>query len=223
MTTARAVSIPQDTHRNLTSLLAVGVLGVLICAAPTSRADGGDAQRPEEVIEAINRHIAAGALDSGGSASADATRRLELMAQATAPHTDFHHMARLVLEDGWERATPGQQQRFVSAFRAFLLWTFYRHAADNPGARTVVLSTAPNASDRVAVVKGVMRSGGGGRLSLVYRLRRVDNRWKLFDVSIDGLSLITLYRNTFARPLAMRGLDGLIEVLNTRNQSQRDA
>lgn len=223
MTAASTTPAPQAARRTQISWLAAGVLTALICAAPATRADGADVPGPEEVIETISRHIAAGALERDSTSVADPQHQFELMARVTAPHTDYDHMARLVLEDGWTRATPTQQQRFVAAFRAFLLWTFAHHVADHAGARTVVLTPADSGADQIARVKSVVSPAGGRTLSLDYRLHRVDGRWKLFDVSVDGVSLITMYRFTFARQLATRGLDGLIDLLNSRNRAQRDA
>lgn len=213
---------PYRTRQSSPTLFSVVALTLLLGAASTSRADGTSVPGPQEVVENISKRIAAGVIEQGEIPREGPGRQIQLMEEVTAQNTDFAHMARLVLGSGWARATPDQQRQFVAAFRAFLIRTFAHHVADHAGARTVVSAPRTSASGRIALVRSVVRPVSGQKTDMDYRLRIVDGRWKLFDVSISGVSLITIYRSSFATKIATLGLDGLIEQLTTQNQQLQD-
>ena len=148
-------------------------------------------------------------------------RVYDLVDAIVLPHFDFERMSRLVLGVFWRQASADQRQRFVRAFRDLLVRTYSRALDEYTGQKIIYLPfrAAPDAKE--VVVRTEIRQPGSPPIPVDYRLYAVANAWKVFDVSIDGISLVTNYRSTFANDIRTKGLDALIATLATRNQQER--
>jgi len=129
------------------------------------------------------------------------------------PHVDMGQVSSLVLGKHWRKATPEQQQ-----FKRMLVRT-YATALRELGDWEVdflPLRTQPG-EDRV-VVQTLMTREGAPPVAMDYRMHQKDGRWLAFDVSVEGVSLITNYRTSFSRLIRQKGIDGLIKELTARNE-----
>ncbi len=135
------------------------------------------------------------------------------------PHFDFFSMSRWVLGRAWNQASKQQQQEFVNQFRTLLVRTYARallEYSDNP-IRYYPVQSQPDSS-LVVVRTEVADPGGGNPIPLNYRMHNAHGAWKVVDVTVDGVSLVSTYRGSFASEIRKSGLDGLIARLMERNE-----
>lgn len=142
-----------------------------------------------------------------------------LAEEVVLPHFDFERMTRLAVGRPWQNADAGQRDALTKAFRRLLVNT-YSVALDEgvkPAERVEV--KAPQGSGDQATVQTVAYRAGKPPVEVGYRLARSGDAWKVYDVVVEGVSLVQTYRTTFSNEIARSGIDGLIKVLEDRGTS----
>ncbi len=130
------------------------------------------------------------------------------------PHLDFRAMSKLALGKNWRKANDEQQTRFVEAFKTMLIRTYSKSLTEYAGQEIRFLPYRPPAEGKRTVkVQTVISQSNGPDIPIDYSLRIKDDIWKVYDIKIDGISLVTNYRNSFASDINRVGIDGLIEKL----------
>lgn len=160
----------------------------------------------DEVLEAIKQ-------------TRDRAALRKVAEEKVLPYFDFTDMTRLAVGIGWRKATPEQQKALEEGFRSLLVNT-YTNALISAGSasRSIdVKPAAPSGSD--SVVRTQVKENGKQPLAIDYRLHEKDGAWKIFDVTVEGVSLVSNYRTTFAEEVNKSGIDGLIKSLQDRNRS----
>lgn len=143
----------------------------------------------------------------------------KIVEEKIATKFDFERMSRLVLGARWKEASKEQQDRFIAEFRSLLIRT-YSSALAKYRDQTIEykpLRADPNAKD-VTVMTKIIQPGGPA-IALDYSLVKSDDSWKVYDVSIDGLSLVSTYRGQFAEAIKQSGIDGLTQRLSEKNRT----
>ena len=150
--------------------------------------------------------------------SADPGKIYELVDQVILPRFDFVRMSQLVLGKYWRRATPEQKQAFIREFRELIIRTYATALLNYAGQDIVYLPVRVGKDVRKVTVNTQVREVGAPAIPVDYRLRRSDDGWKVYDVSIDNISLVSNYRSSFASQIRRYKLDGLIAKLQKLNQ-----
>jgi phospholipid transport system substrate-binding protein len=148
---------------------------------------------------------------------ADPTRVYALVDELILPHFDFVRMGRWVLGKYWRDANDEQRRRFVSEFRTLLVRTYSTALLKYTDQPLNIVSEQVSESGKVATVESEFELDGG-TLSVDYKMHIRDGTWKVFDVNIDGISLITTYRASFNSEIRKAGLDRFMTNLITRNE-----
>jgi phospholipid transport system substrate-binding protein len=135
------------------------------------------------------------------------------------PHFDFQQIARWVLGKYWRTATAEQRERFTEEFKSLLLRTYATALLEYTNQKVRVLPVPPGGNtDRVTVRTEVQQPGGGPPLSISYGMYARDGIWKVYDVTIDGVSLVSNYRTAFSTQIEREGLDKFIARLAESNR-----
>jgi len=135
------------------------------------------------------------------------------------PHMDFRAMSKLALGKNWRKANKDQQERFVAAFKTMLIRTYSRSLTEYAGEEIEFLPyRPPDEGKRTVKVKTLIKQGSGPQIPINYSLRIKNDIWKVYDIKIDGISLVTNYRNTFASDINRVGIEGLIDKLLSKNK-----
>ena len=159
-------------------------------------------------------------LESERESFRDDPRRLhEVVEEFILPYFDFERMSRRVLgKKQWKKAGPEQRARFVSAFRSLLVRT-YATVLDQYGDQTITwLDPVPRKKDDEVVIPLLIGQAGSQAIRVAYAMHRDGQDWKAFDVSVDGVSLVTNYRSSFRSEIARHGIDGLITRIEMRSK-----
>ena len=144
----------------------------------------------------------------------------DLAERKVLPNFDFQAMTRLAVGKSWREANPDQQKRLENAFRGLLVNTYTTALSQNTAAdATVEVKPArvdPGESD--VTVRTVARQSGQKPVAIDYRMARTAGGWKVYDVIVENLSLVTTYRGSFAAEIGRGGIDGLIKSIEAKNQ-----
>lgn len=152
--------------------------------------------------------------------SGNTQKVLELVDAKVLPHFDFSRMAQLAVGRYWPKATPAQRQALVSEFRTLLVRTYSNSlsAYKNQTIDYKPLKLQSGATD--VTVKTVVSQPGGQPIPIDYSLEKTGNAWKVYDVAVDGVSLVTNYRGSFGAEIKNNGIDGLIKTLSDKNRQE---
>jgi phospholipid transport system substrate-binding protein len=147
------------------------------------------------------------------------TRKTMALVEAKVlPHFDFQRMTALAMGPSWRKATPEQQAQLVDQFRTLLVRT-YSSALIAYRDQTLdfkPLRMQPNESE--AVVKSEVRQPGQQPIPIDYSMEKTGDAWKVYDVAVGGVSLVTTYRDTFNAEVKQAGVEGLLKALSEKNQ-----
>jgi len=137
----------------------------------------------------------------------------QLVEAKILPNFDFNRMTQLALGKNWPRATAKQKQELVTEFRNLLVRTYSSSltAFTNQTVEFKPLTMKPG--DTEVTVRSEIRQPGGQPVPIDYAMYKTAFGWKVFDVSVDGVSLVTNYRASFANTIRQSGIDGLIKAL----------
>jgi len=139
--------------------------------------------------------------------------------QKLLPYFDFNTMTRLAVGPGWRNATPAQQQALVDGFRALLVNTYTSALNEASSLLDKTLEVKPvQTKGNDATVRTVVRGPGRPPVAIDYRMQNA-NGWKVYDVVVEGVSLVTTYRGEFNEEVRKSGVDGLIKTLEAKNRS----
>ena len=142
----------------------------------------------------------------------------ELVDHIVLPRFDFVRMSRLSLGRYWRRATEPQRKAFVEAFRQLLVRTYATALLNYSDQKIIYKPQRQTPGAKNVTVKTVVSEPGGTPVPIDYRLHRKNGEWKVFDVSVDGVSLVSNYRSSFASQIRRYKMDGLIRKLQSKNQ-----
>ena len=144
---------------------------------------------------------------------------IELVDAKVLPHFNFQHMTALAVGKDWKKATNAQKQLLAIEFKTLLVRTYANALVGYKNQKIVFKPFRMNPADDQALVRTEIMQPGSKAIELDYSLEKLENGWKVFDVSVSGISLVTNYREQFANEVRNSGIDGLIETLSAKNKS----
>lgn len=135
------------------------------------------------------------------------------------PNFDFEKVSRLVLGKNWTNATPEQKTAFQAEFKTLLLRTYATALSKYKNQSIEYKPFRMEAGAESATVKTAIQQPGGDPISVDYGLSKKADDWKVFDIVIEGVSLVTNYRSQFAQEIRQNGLDSLTKKLADKNKA----
>ncbi len=145
-------------------------------------------------------------------------RIYELVNEIVIPHFDFEYMSQLVLGKYWRRASADQRHEFTEQFRTLLVRTYAKSLNEYSDQVINFLPFREVSGGGDVTVRTEVDQPGGFPIPIDYRLHQKGGAWKVFDVIIDGVSLVTNYRSSFSKEIRRGGIDTLIAKLAERNK-----
>ena len=189
----------------------------MACVIAWSMATAADAGHPaQHLVEQVTSRILEGLTSQRESLQDDPQHLYEFVDRHIVPHFDFERMSRRVLGKRWKTASPEQQTRFVSVFRSLLVRTYSAVLNEYRGQTLTYLDPVPRKSDDEIVIPVEIEQTGGQPIRIAYAMHQDGMDWKIFDVAVEGVSLVTNYRSSFRSEIARHGIDGLIARLEAK-------
>jgi len=143
---------------------------------------------------------------------------IELVDTKVLPHFNFQRMTALAMGRDWNRATPEQKQRLTEEFRTLLVRTYSNSLTSYRNQTIVYKPLRLQAGETDVLVRTEILQPGSKPVPLDYALRKEGEAWKVYDVIVAGISLVTNYRDTFTQEVRANGVDGLVKMLTDRNK-----
>jgi phospholipid transport system substrate-binding protein len=149
----------------------------------------------------------------------DPVKLVEAAEQKVLPHFDFKQMTRLAVGRSWSQASPAQQEALERGFRTLLVRTYTTALASASGEAKVEIKPSPKPNGDETVVRTLASEPGRKPVQIDYRMAKDGDSWKVYDVVVEGLSLVTSYRSSFQSEIARSGIEGLIKTIETKNRT----
>jgi len=141
----------------------------------------------------------------------------EMVDELIIPRFDFISMSKWVLGKHWKQATEAQRYEFINQFKELLVRTYARALLEYSGQEIKYFPVEQNPKSNLAVVRTELTSLSNAQLPILYRMHQKNEEWKVVDVSVDGVSLVTTYRGSFATQIKKNGFDSLLIELSKKN------
>jgi phospholipid transport system substrate-binding protein len=144
---------------------------------------------------------------------------IELVESKVLPHFNFQRMTQLAVGRNWRQTTPEQQRVLMEEFRILLVRTyttaFTQYRNQTVDYRPVRMSPG----DNDVLVRSQIRQPTGQPISIDYNMEKGSGAWKVYDVKIEGVSLVENYRSSFNSEIQRGGIEGLIKTLSDKNKA----
>jgi phospholipid transport system substrate-binding protein len=185
----------------------------LFATAPLAHDPG-----PEAMLQAVSVKVFDQMLQDPAFQAERAANVIALVEDNIAPLFDFSRMTRLAMARNWRLATIEQQREITQEFETLLVRS-YSAALANYRGETVdfkQMHAAPLATE--VIVRSQLRQPGQQGLTLDYHMEQTEAGWKIYDVKVAGVRLVTTYRDVFAEKVRESGVDGLLRSLADGNR-----
>ena len=142
----------------------------------------------------------------------------DLVESRVVPHFNFVRMTQLAMGRNWRNAKADQQRRLVEEFRQLLVRTYTSAFTQYRNQTVEYRRPRMAAGDTDVVVQSRIKQPSGQPVAVDYAMEKTGNGWKVYNVKIEGVSLVENYRNTFNTEVQKSGIDGLIKSLADKNR-----
>ena len=197
------------------------LVAALLLQAPLSAAE----KAPEQLLEDVSRQMIDRLKSEREAIRGNPEHLFAVVAEVLEPRVDLPLMSRLVLGVHWRRAEPQERERFQAAFRDLLVRFYTSALLDEPDKLDELLAKPDDLiafqpariKDDKAVVRGKVHLPEGQDVPVMFRMHHRGEEWMVYDVTVEGVSLVTNYRNSFSQEIKKASLDRLIQRLEERN------
>ena len=173
---------------------------------------------PEELVKQVTAEVLDALKSDKKLASGDRQRVLQLAEEKVMPHIDFEEATRLAVGRAWASASPEQKKQLTNEFRRMLVRIYSNAIQPYEGQTIQVAPVRMKPGDTEATVHNTFkRSGGGQAVGFDYSMRKTAQGWKIYDIVVEGVSLVLTYRSEFDSLVKQQGVDGLIKALASKN------
>ena len=173
--------------------------------------------KPEDLVRKVTEDVLAAIKSDKALQAGDRDKALALAEQKVLPHVDFAEATKLAVGRAWSSATPEQQKKLVDSFRAMLV-RIYANAIDAYRGQTMRVQpvSTPAGATEVTVRNQYIRPGQTP-VAVDYAMRKTPEGWKIYDITVEGMSLVLTYRAEFEQVTRQAGVEGLLKRLAEKN------
>lgn len=175
---------------------------------------------PDALIKRISSEVIDTAKADKAIQAGDVNKIITLVDTKVMPSVNFEVMTRSAVGPRWREATADQRSKLQAEFKTLLVRVYAGALTQIKDQVVQITKTQPIAQSTQVVVQSEVR-GSGEPIKLDYRLDKSGDDWKIIDVNVGGIWLVTSYRSQFAQELGAGGIDGLIAKLVERNKAAK--
>ena len=193
-------------------------LGVLFAALLVSTGWAAAEQlAPDQLVQKVTDEVMAAIKSDKQLAAGDRQKALKLAEEKILPYVDFEQATRLAVGRSWSQASPEQKKRLVTEFKNMLVRTYSNAVEAYQGQTLKVLPSRGKPDPEDTVVRTQFNRPGGQPLPIEFHMRQADNTWRVYDIVVEGVSLVMTYRSEFDAVVKQEGIEGLIKRLAQKN------
>jgi len=210
------------------------MLGILITALMIlviNLAHAADtSQNPKALLESVSVKMITALNENRAKIKTNPALTQQLIEKNLLPHIDFIGASKEVLGQHWDSANIEQKKGFIRAFRSLLL-NFYSSALteylnsheDELDPKLMEFLDPGEITSKQITVRSLVKPKSGKPVPINYEMNNTRRGWKIFDVSVEGVSVITTYKSSYANDIEQKGLDELIKTINSHNKKLKTA
>lgn len=176
-------------------------------------------EAPEVLIQRVTDDVLEIVRKDKDIQSGNAQKAVELVDKKVLPYFNFQHMTALALGKDWKKASSQQQTQLTAEFKTLLVRTYSNALTSYKNQKIVYKPFKMADADTDVLVRTEILQPGAKPVQLDYSLEKLDGNWKVYDVVVAGISLVTNYRDQFAQEVRANGIDGLVASLAAKNKS----
>ena len=196
-----------------------GISGLLAAWLLVSPATAAETTSPDALVENTAQEVLTIVRQDKELRAGNTAKILDLVEAKILPHFNFTRMTRLAMGKNWRNATPEQQQELVKEFRTLLVRTYSNALNTYSDYKIMVEPLKSKADDTDTTVKTKVVQDGQQPVDIDYSMEKTNDGWKVYDVTVAGVSLVTNYRSTFNSQIREGGVEKLIRTLSEKNRS----
>ncbi len=194
-------------------------LSVLMCALLlTAATELAAAEAPMDIVRNTTDQVLDRVQNDREALRQDPAKMFALVSEVIFPHFDFPIMAQWVLGTHWKEADEASRAEFVDQFRKLLVRTYATALLEFSDQAITYPDDTATVKGRTVEVRQEIDQSGSEPILIGYRLHSIGGNWKVFDVAVDGVSLVKTYRASFSSLIKDGGLPGLIAGLSEKNK-----
>ena len=173
---------------------------------------------PDELVRAVSNDVIAAIKQDRDIRAGNPKKLVDLVEKMILPHVDAARMTRLAVGASWRKAAPDQQRRLAQEFTALLVHTYSGALAAYSNQVMDIRPARSEPGETEVTVRSDIRQPGGQAIDVNYSMAKTASGWKVYDIKIGGVSLVSTYRSTFSEHVRNHGIEGLIDLLSARNR-----
>ncbi|WP_395823234.1 phospholipid-binding protein MlaC [Collimonas sp.] len=177
-------------------------------------------EAPDALVKRISQDVLDTAKADKSVQGGNQQRILALVEEKIIPYVDFDRMTALAAGRFWRDATPDQQKQLIAQFRSLLIFTYAGALSQVRDQKIDFRPMRSDPADTDVEVRSQVIQPGREPIQLNYRMGKVGNSWKIYDVNVLGAWLVESYKGSFASEIGKSGIDGLIKVLSDKNKAR---
>ena len=186
----------------------------------TSVSDASEQVGPQQLVEQTTDKV----LDILSKRRKELEKDHQLIYSLTneivVPHFDFVSISKWILARHWRKATKEQKLRFIRAFRELMVKTYAIAILEYDDNKITYLPLRDDVSKGDVTVRTEYNQHGKPPVAINYSLHQRTSGWKVYDISVDGVSIVTTFRTSFGTEIKQDGLDAVIERIEKKNQQK---
>lgn len=198
-------------NRFVMTFLVAGLVGPAAAAAAAETA-------PDVMVERVAKDVLETIRSDADIQGGDSQKLIALVEEKILPHFNFTRMTALAMGLNWRKTSAEQKTQLIEQFRTLLVRT-YSVALTKYRDQTIEyrpLRAQPGDTD--VTVRSLIKQPGAEPITIDYSMEKSDASWKVYDITVAGISLVTTYRDAFAQEIRKAGVDGLIQRLAEKNR-----
>jgi phospholipid transport system substrate-binding protein len=174
---------------------------------------------PDELVKSVTNEVLDTVRQDKDIQNGNSKKILELVESEILPHFNFQRMTQLAMGREGRQATPDQMKTLVFEFRHLLVRTYSKALTEYRNQEISFKPFKMAASDTDVKVRTEVKQSGGKPVGIDYYLEKSAAGWKVYDIEVGGVSLITNYRTSFGQEIQKNGIEGLIRSLQAKNKT----
>lgn len=194
-----------------------GVVVLVMLAWGWGAALRAEPKAPDVLVKEISDEVIERLKQRPIKTDADMNDWLAYVEQRVLPHFNFERMTMLAVGQPWRQATPEQRQRLTQEFKTLLVRTYANALREYRDEKLEFKPLRMAPGDKTVRVSSMVIRPGSEPIAIDYVMELKGDGWKVFDVVVAGVSLVTSYRSTFGQEIQAKGIDGLIQTLADKN------
>jgi phospholipid transport system substrate-binding protein len=175
---------------------------------------------PDALIKSVSNEVLEIVRKDKDIQSGNTRKAIDLVEAKVLPHFNFTRMTQLALARDWRQANAAQQKILTEEFRTLMVRTYSKALTEYKDQTIAFKPFSLKAGETdVRVRTEIKQAGAGKNIELDYYMEKSGGAWKVYDIEVGGISLVTNYRESFASEVRNNGIEGLVKSLQAKNKS----